>query len=130
MVGNRPRDRLRGGNQTCARLVKNLKDLKDRRPWSLGSLQETDLEADSGAIVKVLHRPEQDPRPGCRELVPREREFFIDNLLVRIHFIIVMIWWTGLAPWESCTGRSRIPDPGAESSYLQGYLAHKKRPTP
>jgi len=27
-----------------------------------------------------------------------EREFFIDNLLVRIHFIIVMITWTGLAP--------------------------------
>ena len=30
----------------------------------------------------------------------REREFFIDNLLVRIHFIIVIIRWTGLAPWE------------------------------
>ena len=29
-----------------------------------------------------------------------EREFFVDNLLVRIHFIIVMIRWTGLAPWE------------------------------
>ena len=29
-----------------------------------------------------------------------EREFFIDNLLVRIHFILVMIRWTGLAPWE------------------------------
>ena len=29
-----------------------------------------------------------------------EREFVIDNLLVRIHFIIVMIRWTGLAPWE------------------------------
>ena len=29
-----------------------------------------------------------------------EGEFFIDNLLVRIHFIIVMIAWTGLAPWE------------------------------
>jgi len=27
-----------------------------------------------------------------------ERGFFIDNLLVRIHFIIEMIWWTGLAP--------------------------------
>jgi len=26
------------------------------------------------------------------------REFFIDNLLVRIHRIIVMIRWTGLAP--------------------------------
>jgi len=29
-----------------------------------------------------------------------EREFLIDNLLVRTHFIIVMIGWTGLAPWE------------------------------
>ena len=28
-----------------------------------------------------------------------EREFFIDNLLVRIHFIIVMIRWTSLALW-------------------------------
>ena len=25
----------------------------------------------------------------------REREFLNDNLLVRIHFIIEMIWWTG-----------------------------------
>ena len=24
----------------------------------------------------------------------------MDNLLVRILFIIVMIWWSGLAPWE------------------------------
>jgi len=31
---------------------------------------------------------------------PTEREFFIDNLLVRIHFIIVTIRWTGLAPRE------------------------------
>ena len=29
-----------------------------------------------------------------------EKDFFIDNLLVRINFIIVMIRWTGLAPWE------------------------------
>jgi len=27
-----------------------------------------------------------------------EREFVIDNILARIHFIIVMIRWTGLAP--------------------------------
>jgi len=33
------------------------------------------------------------------QLSKREREFFVDNLLVRIHFIIVMIRWTGLAPW-------------------------------
>ena len=30
----------------------------------------------------------------------RDREFFIDNLLVQIHFIIVVVRWTGLAPWE------------------------------
>ena len=29
-----------------------------------------------------------------------QRDFFIDSLLVRIHFIIVMMRWTGLAPWE------------------------------
>jgi len=34
------------------------------------------------------------------QLSAPERVFFIDNLLVRIHFIIVMIRWTGLAPWE------------------------------
>jgi len=38
----------------------------------------------------------------------REKEFFIDNLLVRIHFIIVMIRWTGLAPWEFEFPGSRI----------------------
>ena len=32
--------------------------------------------------------------------VGEETEFFIDNLLVRIHFIIVRIRWTGLAPRE------------------------------
>ena len=35
-----------------------------------------------------------------RHLVDQEREFRIDNLLVQIYFIIEMIWWTGLAPWE------------------------------
>jgi len=35
-----------------------------------------------------------------RHVVAPEREFLIDNLLVRIHFIIVTIKWTSLAPWE------------------------------
>ena len=30
----------------------------------------------------------------------RERESCIDNLLVRTHCTIEMIWWTGLAPRE------------------------------
>ena len=29
-----------------------------------------------------------------------EKESSLDNLLVRVYFIIVMIRWTGLAPWE------------------------------
>ena len=33
--------------------------------------------------------------------VNSKREFFTDNFLVRIHFIIEIVWWTGLAPWDS-----------------------------
>jgi len=55
--------------------------------------------------------------------VPRsiEREFFIDNLLVRIHFIIVMIRWTGLAPWEF-----EFPFPGSLTST---FLIHTLQST-
>jgi len=44
-----------------------------------------------------------------------EREFFIDNLLARIHFIIVMIRWTGRAPWEF-----EFPFPGSLTSTFLG----------
>jgi len=37
--------------------------------------------------------------------------FFIDSLLVRMHCIIVMIRWTGLAPWEL-----EFPFPGSLTS--------------
>ena len=37
------------------------------------------------------------PAAGCHP----EIELFIDNLLVRIYFIIVMSRWTGLAPGSS-----------------------------
>ena len=42
------------------------------------------------------------PSPRRRSIPPSllKREFFVDNLLVRIHFIIERIRWTGLAPWE------------------------------
>ena len=44
-----------------------------------------------------------------------EREFFIDNLLVRIPFIIDMIWWSGLAPWKF-----EFPFPGSLTSTFLG----------
>ena len=49
---------------------------------------------------------------------PAGREFFIDNLLVRIHFIIVMIRWTGLALWEF-----EYPFPGSLTSAFLVVLA-------
>jgi len=45
---------------------------------------------------------------------PGHRELFIDNLLVRIHSIIEMILWTGLAPWEF-----KSPFPG---SFISAFL--------
>ena len=59
----------------------------------------------------------------------REKEFFIDNLPVQIHSVIVMIRWTGLAPWEF-----ESPFPGSlTSTFLErmqdiqltrGFLQH------
>jgi hypothetical protein len=49
-----------------------------------------------------------------------EREFFIDNLLFRIHFIIEMIWWTGLAPWDL-----EFPFPGSRmSTFIRDVVMH------
>jgi len=50
----------------------------------------------------------------------QEREFFIDNLLVRIHFIIVMTRWTGLAP-----GEFEFSFPGSLTSTFLGQGARK-----
>ena len=50
----------------------------------------------------------------------RDRELFIDNLLVRIHFIIAMVRWTGLAPWEF-----EFPFPGSHTSTFLGRKISK-----
>ena len=51
-----------------------------------------------------------------------KRDFFIDNLLVRIRFVIVMMTWTGLAP-----GEFEFPFPGSLTSTfleLAGVASH------
>ena len=53
---------------------------------------------------------------------PVEGEFFIDDLLVRIHFIIVMTRWTGLAPWVL-----NLPSPGNLTSI---FLLQVRKPKP
>ena len=42
----------------------------------------------------------ETPTPRVVQVPPPKRDFCIDNILVRINFIIAMIGWTGLAPWE------------------------------
>jgi len=51
-----------------------------------------------------------------------EREFFIDNLLVPIHFIIVIIRWTGLEPWEF-----EFPFPGSLTSTFLVFTSVQQR---
>ena len=46
-----------------------------------------------------------------------EGGFFIDDLLVRFHFIIDMVWWTGLVPWEF-----GFPFPGSLASTFLDVL--------
>jgi len=50
-----------------------------------------------------------------------EKEFFIDNRLVRNHLILMMIRWTGLAPWEF---EFPFPD-GLASSFLRKHAFPK-----
>jgi len=64
----------------------------------------TNLGRAAGRDLLIAVRSDQEARARTAEARPRvsppEREFFIDNLLVRIHYIIVMMKWTGLSPRE------------------------------
>ena len=61
-------------------------------------------------------------RSGCS--MASGSEFFIDNLLVRAHFIIVVIRCTGLAPWGF-----QFPVPGSLTSTLRnaGFATRASR---
>jgi len=69
------------------------------------------------AVFYERGTPVMQVLPPCLERL-RARKFCIDNLLVRIHFIIVMIRWTGLAPWEF-----EFPFPGSLISTFAGAPA-------
>ena len=56
------------------------------------ALGERELEVSPDVPEPEQHRHLPEAHPGG--------EFFIKNVLVRIHFVIRMILWTGLAPWE------------------------------
>ena len=65
--------------------------------------RESARERDTERYNRLRARGASDtkrPRENAREGERGKRDFFVDNLLVRIHSIVAMIWWTGLAPWE------------------------------
>jgi len=78
----------------------------------MGVWMHVRVAVDSSTIMYLRH-PKVD---RFVKSLQRERECFIDNLLVRIHFIIVMIRWTGLAPWEF-----EFPFPGSLASTFLGH---------
>ena len=94
-------------NFETARLITMRHDeaYDDARHRARAHLAEPPPTEPSVRVQQPSHETSGVPTPGheC------EREFFFDNLLLGIHFILEMIWWTGLAPWEfefSCPGAS------------------------
>ena len=69
-----------------------------------GTKKVRDLEEQNALLHSHLESLDKQKEDRLKQLAsgyPFKRESsFFDNLLVRIHFIIVMIRWTGLAPWE------------------------------
>jgi len=91
--------------------MKELRDLKHLTMLVLIKVSRQ-VQCDPPRLISSV-RAEAAHNPSlAAALEVHSRELFIDNLLVRIHFIIVMIRWTGLAPWEfefPCTGLSNVP---------------------
>ena len=77
----------------------NLAQIGQSRPDSGVGLNHFQYASHSNILSCSLFawKRRTHPQTSC---YARERQFFIDNPLVRIHFVIVMIRWTGLAPWE------------------------------
>jgi len=74
-------------------------------------------------VEEALKRQAQDTATMQKKeaqvpCLPPERGFYIDNLLVRIHLIIEMIRWTGLAPWEF-----EFPFPGSLPPFPSLYAS-------
>ena len=78
------------------------------------------MAVDSGMYLALKYEPSSEPlhiSHDPRKQAMEEQKMILSDIMdqehnrqemafsrmklqVRIHFIIVMIWWTGLAPWE------------------------------
>ena len=86
------------------------------RVWGVGDHAvdgRADLEHGAVALRRTFERQLQ------------EGEFFIGNLLVRIHFIIVMIRWTGLALQQPGCASSLLRTPAATTPNLRTTIQQK-----
>ena len=78
--------------KTCKRQIRRCLDVNYCPSCAGGNCQCTRLKPQGAPCGYLRTFQSQEP-------LETAREFCIDNLLVRIHFIIVMIRWTGLALW-------------------------------
>ena len=74
-------------------------DHTTRIPSGVASRATTNHAANGSVFVNLRNFGDWVAVPAAPRL-PGETEFFIDNLLVRVLFIIEIIGWTGLEPWE------------------------------
>ena len=97
------------GFAAAAREGNNLKGYKDVHLQSCSSHGQN-----LALTVLFLSNSLNSGNANTALLMHREREFFIGNPLVRIHFTVEMIWWIGLAPVHLSPRGSRswlAPDP-------------------
>ena len=92
----------------------------------LSALNLVDLDVPLPRVAE-LREPFVEHQPlalahRLQHILQKERQPFSDNLLVRIHCIIEMIWWTGLAPWVF---EFRVPGSLMRTQHQPLALAHR-----
>ena len=101
-----------------ARCRANMARMRQSRPDSSIGLSHFQADGRHSRELRSLNPQPRTlhPEPSIQaRSAAVQREVLIDNLLVRNHFIIAMIRWTGLAPWEF-----EFPLPGSlTSTFLQ-----------
>jgi hypothetical protein len=84
--------------EVVVRLI-NSASAQDSPPVSIAAIVEAGI-LDSPIVATDMVKTGATLISVAQGYDPRDRDFFTGNLLLRIHFVIEMIWWTGLTPWE------------------------------
>jgi len=93
-----------GRRSTCWDVLTDscITQLKAQGPCRTCNESKEEEEGTCGDVLTGEASPEKSFIAAASTRACGERDFFIETLLVRIHFIIVMIRWTGLANTRAC----------------------------